>query len=55
MREALVRQLHRYEFPDGAENVVLIDGAGTGKNPVRPARRTKPIYELVIKYIFSYY
>ena len=29
--EALVRQLHRSEFTDGAHNVVLIGGPGTGK------------------------
>jgi DNA replication protein DnaC len=34
VREALVRQLHRCEFLDGAENVVLIGGPGTGKSHV---------------------
>ena len=34
IREALVRQLHRCEFMDGAENVVLIGGPGTGKSHV---------------------
>jgi DNA replication protein DnaC len=37
MREALVRQLHRCEFLDGAENVVLIGGPGTGKSHVATA------------------
>jgi hypothetical protein len=34
IRESLVRQLHRCEFLDGAENVVLIGGPGTGKSHV---------------------
>ena len=37
MREALVRQLHRCEFLDAAENVVLIGGPGTGKSHVATA------------------
>lgn len=32
--EALVRQLHRCDFMDGAENVVLIGRPGTGKSHV---------------------
>jgi DNA replication protein DnaC len=35
--EALVRQLHRCEFIDGAQNVVLIGGPGTGKTHVATA------------------
>ena len=31
VNEALVRQLHRGDFIDGADNVVLIGGPGTGK------------------------
>jgi DNA replication protein DnaC len=31
VNEALVRQLHRGDFMDGAHNVVLIGGPGTGK------------------------
>jgi len=31
INEATVRQLHKCEFLDGAENVVLIGGPGTGK------------------------
>lgn len=34
INEALVRQLHRCEFMDAAENVVLIGGPGTGKSHV---------------------
>lgn len=34
VREALVRQFHRCEFMDAAENVVLIGGPGTGKSHV---------------------
>ena len=37
IREALVRQLHRYEFTDASENVVLIGGPGTGKSHVATA------------------
>lgn len=32
INEATVRTLHRCEFMDGAQNVVLIGGPGTGKN-----------------------
>ena len=35
--EALVRQLHRCAFIDGAHNVVLIGGPGTGKTHVATA------------------
>jgi DNA replication protein DnaC len=31
VNEALVRQLHRYEFPEDTQNVVLVGGPGTGK------------------------
>jgi DNA replication protein DnaC len=34
INEATVRQLHRCEFMDGAQNVVLIGGPGTGKTHV---------------------
>ena len=34
VNEALVRQLHRCEFIDGAHNAVLIGGPGTGKSQV---------------------
>ncbi|ATX65558.1 IS21-like element helper ATPase IstB [Roseinatronobacter bogoriensis] len=37
IREALVRQLHRCEFMEAAENVVLIGGPGTGKSHVATA------------------
>jgi DNA replication protein DnaC len=37
VNEALVRQLHRCEFIDGAHNVVLIGGPGTGKTHVATA------------------
>ncbi|NMD06503.1 MAG: ATP-binding protein [Phyllobacteriaceae bacterium] len=37
INEALVRQLHRGEFMDGAHNVVLIGGPGTGKTHVATA------------------
>jgi len=37
INEALVRQLHRCEFTDGAYNVVLIGGPGTGKTHVATA------------------
>ena len=37
INEPLVRQLHRCEFIDGAHNVVLIGGPGTGKTHVATA------------------
>lgn len=37
INEALVCQLHRCEFMDAAENVVLIGGPGTGKSHVATA------------------
>ena len=41
VNEALVRQLHRGEFIDGADNVVLIGGPGTARaiSPLRSACR----------------
>ena len=37
VNEALVRQLHRCEFLEGAHNVVLIGGPGTGKTHIATA------------------
>jgi hypothetical protein len=37
INEAIVRQLHRGEFIDGADNAVLIGGPGTGKTHVATA------------------
>jgi DNA replication protein DnaC len=37
LNEALVRQLHRGDFIDGAHNVVLIGGPGTGKTHMATA------------------
>ena len=37
INEVLVRQLHRCEFMEGANNVVLIGGPGTGKTHVATA------------------
>lgn len=37
INEAMVRQLHRCEFMDGAQNVVLVGGPGTGKTHVATA------------------
>ena len=37
VNEALVRQLHRCEFMDRAENVVLVGGPGTGKTHLASA------------------
>ena len=42
VNEALVRQLHRCEFMDAAENVVLIGGPGTGKSHVRRPWASRP-------------
>lgn len=38
INEALVRQLHRCDFTDVADNVVLVGGPGPGK-PISPWRR----------------
>tara|TARA_R110002020_G_scaffold282883_3_gene498630 strand:+ start:43124 stop:43369 length:246 start_codon:yes stop_codon:yes gene_type:complete len=38
INEATVRQLHRGEFMDGAQNVVLIGGPGTGKDGAAPVQ-----------------
>lgn len=37
VNEALVRQLHRCEFMDDAQNVVLVGGPGTGKSDLATA------------------
>ena len=37
INEATVRQMHRCEFLDGAQNVVLIGGPGTGKTHISTA------------------
>ncbi|MDX0519231.1 ATP-binding protein [Sinorhizobium medicae] len=37
INEATVRQLHRCEFIDGAQNMVLVGGPGTGKTHVATA------------------
>lgn len=37
VNEALVRQLHRCEFLEGAHNIVLIGGPGTGKSHIATA------------------
>lgn len=37
INEATVRQLHRCEFMDGAQNIVLVGGPGTGKSHVATA------------------
>ena len=37
VNEAMVRQLYRGEFIDGADNVVLIGGPGTGKTHIATA------------------
>jgi len=43
MNEATVRQLHRCEFIDGAQNVVMIGGPGTGKTHVATAIGTQAV------------
>jgi len=43
MNEAAVRQLHRCEFIDGAQNVVLIGGPGTGKTHIATAIGTQAV------------
>ncbi len=43
INEASLRQLHRCEFMDGAQNVVLIGGPGTGKTHAATALGTQAI------------
>ena len=45
INEALVRQLHRCEFMDDANNVVLVGGPGTGKTHIATALGVYPRYE----------
>ena len=44
INEATVRQLHRGDFMDGAQNVVLIGGPGSVKSRVATARGIQAIY-----------
>jgi DNA replication protein DnaC len=37
INEATVRQLHRCEFMDGAQNIVLVGGPGRGKTHIATA------------------
>lgn len=41
--EAMVRQLHQGDFIDGADNVVLIGGPGTGKTHIATALAVQAI------------
>lgn len=43
INEAMVRQLHRGAFIDGADNVVLIGGPGTGKTHIATAFGTQAV------------
>ncbi len=43
INEALVRQLHRCEFIDVADNIVLVGGPGTGKTHIATALGVKAI------------
>ena len=42
INEATVRTLHRCEFMDGAQNVVLIGGPGTSKTMLPPPSASRP-------------
>jgi DNA replication protein DnaC len=53
INEATVRQLHRCEFIDGAHNIVLVGGPGTGKHMLRPpsqSRRLNIIAEMSLQF-----
>lgn len=43
VNEALMRQLHRCEFMDAAENVVLIGGQALGNHMSRPPSASRPL------------
>jgi DNA replication protein DnaC len=43
INEALVRQLHRCEFIENADNVVLVGGPGTGKTHIGTALGVQPV------------
>ena len=45
VNEGLVRQLHRCEFIDNADNVVLVGGPGTGKTHLAPIRALTLYYK----------
>jgi hypothetical protein len=45
IQEALVRQLHRCEFLDGAENVVLIGGGAAQGNRMLPSASRPTVTE----------
>ena len=43
MNEALVRELHRSDFMDGADNVCLIGGPGTSKSHIATVDRVNAL------------
>jgi len=55
INEATVRQLHRAEFLDGAQNVVLIGGPGTGKTHVATALGVQAVehHRRNVRWIFA--
>jgi hypothetical protein len=53
VNEALVRQLHRCDFLEDANNIVLIGGPGTGKTHIATAIGVQPLSTITNVFAFS--